>query len=205
MTNTDNRARERALELLADEEEALGHCLYAGWLREGCPRDDCEAIDKDWDVPETEIRATEKALASPSPQPEGDEVERAARVVFPNEWSSIDRAREIARCYRTTPFAEAGFQSQEAAEERAAEHDAAAERSIAWTTERARAALASLPAREEILEEAAKVADRIRDILGEKPPSGERGTNIVWDTAQRIAEHIRALKSPSPPTMEEGE
>jgi hypothetical protein len=44
-------------------------------------------------------------------------------------------------------------------------------------------------------ERAAKVAEHVGRVFGEQPPYGERGTNIVWDTARLIASRIRALKS----------
>jgi len=41
-------------------------------------------------------------------------------------------------------------------------------------------------------ERAAKIAERYGRCFGEKPPNGERGTNIVWSTAQSIASLIRS-------------
>ena len=48
-----------------------------------------------------------------------------------------------------------------------------------------------------IAEHYAQIAERIGRIFGERPPAGERGTNIVSDTAQRIANAIREADKPA--------
>lgn len=45
----------------------------------------------------------------------------------------------------------------------------------------------------DIIERCAAACSRVGSAFGERPPSGERGTNIVWDTAERCAAAIRNL------------
>jgi hypothetical protein len=45
-------------------------------------------------------------------------------------------------------------------------------------------------------EQAAMAAEHYGRCFGEEPPNGERGTNIVWTTAQGIAAAIRRNTRP---------
>ncbi|HET7596707.1 MAG TPA: hypothetical protein VFK15_07225, partial [Burkholderiales bacterium] len=89
----------------------------------------------------------EQSLTPPEGDTVSDEVEQVARAFSPEFWGSIDHKRARAKCYRETPFAEAGFESAEAAETLASlcdmEADAMAENQLF----RARAAIAALQSR----------------------------------------------------------
>lgn len=192
MTPTPER---EAMLLLADEYEATGYGAdraYADWLRAGCPADpDQEPPD------EIFLRAITKALTrSPSTTEEGvgeEEVERLTSAIitwFDNRTGfhvrdpDSDEDRNLLSAYYGGHWVE--FRA-----DKLAEHIA----------NYALSALRRPPCREEVLEEAARVADeyavdqfaRALQHLGSNKIKSETASEHI--AASNIAARIRALKT----------